>query len=137
MIVSREIACCGVRELSGLSGHRSAAAAIRAFIANASYTPDHIQKGVVYPPRFRFAVFSQASQPMGKQASYGERFATYLTKMKLGEVTETATHVNPNSGNNLKVWVWAVDHDAMIEWMKKDRTRAAKTVGGRVVLNGG
>lgn len=62
-------------------------------------------------PRFRYLFFTQAVRPgTGMSVRYGERFANYIKEHDLGFVTQTGENVNPNSGNNLTVWIWTVDH---------------------------
>lgn len=103
--------------------------------------------------RFRFATFAEAINPqyMGKDGAeptnydYGRRFAALIRKEKLGDVLETGRHVNPNSNNHLKVWIWTLDHVALKAWLEKqpeyvkarDATKtAAPTVAATVIVPG-
>jgi hypothetical protein len=113
--------CCGIKELIGISGHRSGGALLRAILEVAqesSYEDDDTP----WSGNFRYAIFSQASN--GK---YGKKFAVFIREHNLGEVIETGTHINPNSGNLLKMWVWTVDHDAVRNWSSKYGKAKAKT----------
>jgi hypothetical protein len=94
--------CCGIREIDGLSGHRTPEAVLKDL--RGRFHEDH---------KWRHAVFSQA----GKRSTYGKRFAAYITKEKLGTVVETETKVNPNSKNPLKAFIWTIDWDAMRKWL--------------------
>lgn len=143
----RSMSCCGVREISGLSGHPSAPAAMRAFVA-------YVQNPRIYPSvaeetkkvkdkdetfaadfnqRFRYVFFTQANPAKLSPTGYGFRFAAFIRKHKLGEVViaSEVDHINPNSGNHLAMWTWTVDHEALNRWAVKDkaavkRVRAAK-----------
>jgi hypothetical protein len=110
MEVGDYIDCCGIREISGLSQHRGPAAALKSFcrgVYKTEYGTD--------ASRFRYSIFSQI-----QARQYGDKFAAYILEHKLGDVIETTgRHVNPNSGNVLKVFVWTVDHDAVKLWWEK------------------
>lgn len=110
--------CCGVKELHGLSFYSQDPATFlkfhfrrdRASWEATSEDNYHIDR--LFSPNFRYAYFTQA----GRAQTYGEEFATYIKDQQLGEVVETTLNVNPNSGNELKMWVWTVDHDRLGEW---------------------
>lgn len=114
--------CCGIREITSLSRDPNPQAAIISF--GMQCYEKHL-KGEkknewgddvrIDRDNFRYALFSQASYPLSPPAVYGERFAAYILENGLGEIIETGTHINPNSKNKLKVWVWTVDHDAVKE----------------------
>ena len=80
--------------------------------------------------RFRFAIFTEAHNPTQTEdlgPKYGQRFAAMIRKKGLGDLIETGRHINPNSGNKLKVWVWTIDHAALVGWLKEDaKKRHAK-----------
>ena len=122
MYVTRDIACCGMREINLLSMHASAAIAMKAF-AEQTFNRQHTN--------FRYAVFSEANygDTRGLYA-YGREFAKFIKANKLGTVAATGWHVNPNSGNKLKAWIWTVDWDALKVWAKKARVKTPKTTIG-------
>lgn len=106
------VACCGVRELSGLSCHacdpvQMMKSFTRIYTGNNPYCRSN--------DRFRYAIFSQA----GKTSKYGLKFAAFIKEHGLGELVETGFHKNPNSGNYLKAWIWTVDHIAVRAWLAK------------------
>lgn len=80
--------------------------------------------------RFRFAIFTEAHYPMYTEDTagpkYGQNFAAFIREHRLGDVVETGRHVNPNSSNKLKVWVWTVDHAALVGWLKDDARKRHK-----------
>ena len=115
------VSCCGVREIYGVNEHRTGLAVLRRFAAHI-YDPE--KPYVVYSgnARFRFAFFTQASRPgHTPPATYGERLAACIRRSNVGNVIETEEAINPNSGNNLKMWVWQVDHDALKAWWEVDK----------------
>lgn len=65
--------------------------------------------------RFRFITFTQATTS-SSSSKYGEKFADFIKASKFGEVTKTGTHKNPNSGSDLTVFVWAIDHTTLKPW---------------------
>jgi hypothetical protein len=132
MEVHTYIDCCGIREISGLSYSRGPKLAMKSFC---QIYPKTSNKNSLYPTdgsKFRYAVFSQINN-----MKYGEKFAAYIRDNKLGDVVETTgKHMNPNSGNVLKVFVWTVDHEAVKLWMKgnlKDAKTTAKAVETEIV----
>lgn len=112
MDVSQVPHCCGIRELGGVSRHlgypRGAmlAFALRCY----GWGFDGSENA-----RFRHVIFAQARQ----DSSYGFDLAKLIGEKLLGTVVDTPFQVNPNSGNELKVWLWTVDHDAVKKWAKE------------------
>lgn len=45
----------------------------------------------------------------------GLSLAQYITENGLGEVVSSVTR-NPNSGNTIQTWVWAVNNEALNTW---------------------
>lgn len=122
--------CCGVREIGTLGAHRGPGEALWAFASEVGYNgiPGIANRGFGND-RFRFVIFSQAQSVPGKDLKYGDKFAAYIANHDLGEVISTGIHVNPNSGNHLKVFVWTIDHEAVKSLLTKDskaRKRAAE-----------
>lgn len=130
--------CCGIREISGISGHKPEAV-MKAFAKKVygdgkSHTDVwsyHYQRP--HGENWRYAVFSAAAR--GKKAAprYGDALRAYILKHKLGEVVETGVAVNPNSGNNLKAYIWTVDHEAVKVHVG---LKAAPQGGSDVVVEG-
>ena len=111
------VSCCGIREIGDLSSHKTPQQAVAAFVK---------QTLKAYRSNFRYAIFSEAvyegypgSRP---RKPYGRAFAAYLKTEKLGRVAATAWNKNPNSGNNLKAWIWTVDWEALQAWEKKHKS---------------
>lgn len=48
----------------------------------------------------------------------GHDLAQLFKENELGEITETGFHVNPNSNNKIKVWIFAPDNDKFKTWFK-------------------
>lgn len=122
------MSCCGAREITNLSISRSAPQAMQEF-GQAIYTRS-------YADNFRYVIFTAADY--GKPATYGTRFAKFIAKNNLGTVLETAKNRNPNTGNQVQMWVWTVNHDAVKAWLKKDKEiRGRKARGERPVIGRG
>lgn len=91
--------------------------------------------------KFRYLTFTEAqskdyftlSSP--KTDGYGSKFADLIREAKLGTLVETGWEINPNSSNYLKVWVWGIDHAALMKWGKKEASILAKAATYRVGSN--
>jgi len=112
--------CCGMRELSSLSAHNGNSEKALLSFGESTYffrrekviAKDgfNLERRVVDDPqvKFRYAIFTQAGRD---QAGYGFKFAAFIRENRLGDVLETPFYNNPNSGNDVKVWIWAINHD--------------------------
>lgn len=97
------VSCCGIREMGGLSEHEGHMEGFMREMGKHTIDP-----GTTTGSRWRYCIFSQAN----KGRKYGIELAAYIKEHNLGDVVETGWNVNPNSGNDLKVWMWTVDWDA-------------------------
>lgn len=124
--------CCGVKEISELSIYGSPEEALLAFdnLTYGKLIKKYKPNGVDYSwkadpfGRFRYVMFTQANAPdrgPGKTGRnlYGEKFAALITENGLGNLHETTDNINPNSSNNVKVWLWTIDHDATKAFITK------------------
>lgn len=125
----QSVACCGVREISSLSTYPDPKEAMRMF--GQGLFSKRVGE-VKTSPMFRYAVFTQAqsqSTPIcegksliDKGTGYGYRFANYIREHNLGDLIETPFNVNPNSNNNLKLWVWTINLETIKKhWEKLDK----------------
>ena len=125
-LMLNNLQCCGVKEIHGLSTHKTPEEAFRYFgmlttnkKALDCYTC--LPTDVTEPwEKFRYVMFTQAK----KSTDYGERFAAFLAKKRLGDLLETGFHVNPSADNNLKVWIWTVDWRCVRQWFEQDAKKA-------------
>jgi hypothetical protein len=51
----------------------------------------------------------------------GERLRTYILKHHLGSVLRSRVKTNPNSGNDIRVFIWTVDYKKFKSWAIKHR----------------
>ena len=119
------LSCCGVKEIRGLSYSGSASEAFREFGKLTFQRTQLDLQGNPQPApidKFRYVLFSQAGKP---EYEYGTAFAEFLREHNLGTILETSFNLNPNSGNQLKVWLWTVDWGAVKAWFA---THAEKKV---------
>lgn len=125
-----------IREQVAKAQARAAAAKVspytNGYIGQGNRTEDQ-RRNVLYEDpvqygRFRFITFAEALNPnhinsngteVDGSPDYGRKFAAFIQANKLGEVTSTGRHVNPNSGNHLKIFIWAIDHGELQKWLKK------------------
>lgn len=111
--------CCGVKELTELSGTRDPAAALMTML---NYLGRHEYGGpgsrtILHFPAAHI-IFTGVTKT---RSNYGERFANFIRENNLGEVIESVVKRNPNSGNPLKVWVWSIHRNNLEAWWKERR----------------
>ena len=100
MNLSSSSVSCGVQQLSDLSRNQE---------DNIRYASQDVNYNGFSGA---FLIFSDHAHAL----SNGSRLAAFIKKKKLGTVTATRSKVNPNSGNAIKVWVWAVDKKAVAKF---------------------
>ena len=105
------LSCCGVREITNLHGSTTPELALKKFCVGAG-----IDKS--YGPRFRHAIFTEA----GTRSKYGKNFKAFIMDNNLGEVAQSVSKRNPNSGRNVIVYVWTIDFDAIRKWASDNIT---------------
>ena len=126
--------CCGVKEIAGLSFTTSAQHAIRQFGDLTYYRQVKDCNNKILPApfeNFRYVMFTQANMP-GGMAKYGDSFAAFIQKHKLGSLVETPYNLNPNSGNQVKVWLWTVDHPKVKALLAKLHKEPAVDIAAQV-----
>lgn len=101
---------CGVRELSRLSDEADANLFA---IANSFYHPSRGQ-----PPAFCIWSNIDDLSYNGGEGTNGHRLAAFIEKNRFGEITKTGRALNPNTGNPICIWTWAVDHDKLRKYYK-------------------
>src|SRR6202007_2960824 len=75
--------------------------------------------------REAFVMFSDTDNG----ASYGgNSLCRYIRENNLGEIIEMGPRMNPNTGNQIKVWVWAPPHESL-----EPRNRAMPVPGTKLV----
>jgi hypothetical protein len=108
--------CCGVREITWLSGHTGRPKnALRSILLQSLRLR---ADGVLDRPDFAFYTFTQAhitTEPARREA-YGDQLKAAIERYGLGTVTVTAPVKNRGSGNYVKVYVWAVDWPAVLRF---------------------
>ena len=137
-----QLQCCGIKELTDLSQIGKGREADALFDLTTRY-----QGSAPTFPGCRFAIFSQAGgleypespacvfadddeycygceecepRPAALDPDgYGYRFADFIRANNLGDVEEGPEDVNPNSNHRIKMWIWNVDREAMINWVQE------------------
>lgn len=125
--------CCGVDELHGIADE-SPEDILEALVKELYHPPrpelsfDYkqsrsVKTGRTIPEKWTtnsFYIFTQANNTEDDDYSdYGEELAEFIHKHKLGEVATSATRRNPNSDNDVTVYVWAVDREAFHKFAKQ------------------
>lgn len=94
--MSYSLVSCGIREIDGLEDMWDA----DTIIANVSDIDT------------AFVLFSTTS-------SHGDELRDYVRRFKLGKVVETDWVKNPNSGNEIRAYLWQVNQDAVRKYCDK------------------
>lgn len=97
--------CCGFKEIDGLEG-QSALQSLKE-IAKDFFTDEEDAA---------FLFFTGVTNER-----YGQRFKALINKHKLGKVIETVSKKNPNSGNNIKAWIWDINKPNFRKFAKKHK----------------
>lgn len=72
----------------------------------------------------RFLIFSDKVNKTKGYESGGQKLAKEIEDNRLGDLTKSTEGVNPNSSNNIAVWVWNPDHVAIDNYLKKPQEGA-------------
>ena len=104
--------CCAVIQIASLGSEKDATTAFQNFYKSAKNN---------FENEFRFVLFSQSND---KKEKYGENFAAFIEKNKLGTITATPTKGNPAYDNEsmVKVFIWTVDWNAVNTFRENDPT---------------
>lgn len=109
-MLARTTSCCGLQELTGVSGHEGAEAALKALI---SYS-----RGTI--PHCSHLIFTGVTgRSKTGDDSYGGKLEAYIREKGLGTVTGSQIATNPNSHRRLKVWIWTLDRKAFSSWSRQ------------------
>lgn len=94
--------CCGIKELDGIEDENPEEILL-----------DATQQWFDEVPR-AYMIFSCTSYYRD-----GTRLAKYIEKHNLGKTVRTKSKLNPNSGNHLIAWLWAVNNRTLKSWLKQ------------------
>ena len=101
-----ELSCCGIREFDGLV--TSPQSNVKEMIKN---WLNEKENGSPYT----FILFSDIHT-----TTRGINTAKYIKNNKLGSIKETRKKRNPNTGNILKIWIWAINEKTTRQWAKQN-----------------
>ena len=107
MITESDISC-GVAQLSRLA-RRPKALIREAF--------DHNEQGKEWAEEFIHLLWSDNLGATGTTRG-GEKLAKVIKEEKLGKLFVTRARRNPNSDNQIKTWMWAVNWRAVKEYLR-------------------
>lgn len=107
--------CCGVKEIEGLGEHAKPQDAMAQFCHEESCKK---------PFRFLYTFTGVVRRKVADHSSsrrdnYGAKFAAFIRANHLGQVVESPTRVNPNTGNTIRHWTWAPAAETLKRWAAK------------------
>lgn len=123
----RETHCCGLGDMDGLQYHDDMGD--DEYNAGLLPSPEDCVMSAWYE-RLAFVTFAQATFRTSLLDSdeaiafykvanrQGWKLAAYIRKHKLGTIVGGRKAVNPNSGNDLRVWLWTINRPALERWNK-------------------
>ena len=105
--------CCGLNDIDELNSHRTPENAMMSLCEELYFEDggDYLDED---KPKLAFILFTELVKH-----KYAKRFATYISKQKLGTVIHTPSKVNLKSGNKIRAWIWTVDRKALKQWAKE------------------
>lgn len=125
MELNQDWQCCGFREIGHLLEDSNPERMFASFLKATELRPlsdwqkdrpEYQTKAYEQARRqdkFRYALFSGANVEIPKRAIYSDKFAKFIEANKLGSVMASDWNLNPNSGNQLKVFLWTIDWDVV------------------------
>lgn len=126
MSSARLTSCCGLGEIANLSypydqtfeQQLKGALRNKKVIVRRSYYDYHNGASRSYTySLFKGALFFTSNT--NERDNYAEQFAEGLRKNKLGKVTKLPAFKNPNTTNPITVYMWVIDKDRLIAFIKK------------------
>ena len=121
------MACCGVVEMSGIAHFRNDPTnAVVDMLCCEEYDYDSDGNDKPYlqldPPKAAHIVFTQASKTRCK-SGYGYAIASYIIQQGLGTVANSQPARNPNTSNQITVFVWTPNIAGIKSWAKRNGIR--------------
>jgi len=107
--------CCGVIEMSGIEHFNGDP-------ANAVVDMLCCEGLQLDPPEAAHIVFTQASKTRCK-SGYGYAIASYIIQQGLGTVANSQPARNPNTSNQITVFVWTPNIAGIKSWAKRNGIR--------------
>lgn len=101
------LACCGIKELEGIIEDDDPVDSIKSYVTSG-------WSGA-------FVVYSDISDDF----RIGENLTDYIRTQELGTVQSQTSH-NPNSGNELRMYVWKIDRTKLAEWAVRHKLRGIR-----------
>lgn len=132
----KDTGCCGTKEITGLSTHKTVEEAMKAFCtplfekgtgnwgyyAKTVYT-FYIFTAAVYSKEDRDKYVKQHPGYAHSYNLYGHNFAKFIRAKKLGKVWTSAALVNVafHPDHKVKVWLWSPDKVALKAWWEQNK----------------
>ena|SRR3990167_9141073 len=103
-----DTACCGLLEIDGLSHYNNSKEAMLDVC-------HELELKYNSKPNCAFLLFTGVVKD-----EYGQKFAEYIRKHKLGTVKAGGESYNPNSTHIINAWLWKVDGQRLKQWYVKN-----------------
>ncbi len=101
-------------EINGISGYEAGNDSLRGICCSIRYRWGRIVKA-----KFSTIIFNgDVSNEMGR---YPGNLYRSIKRHKLGDIVQTKSKINPNSRNNIRIYIWTVDKKALSKWFKRNR----------------
>lgn len=110
MLAIEDTSCCGVKELSDINEHETPSELLETFCK------DWFDTDKDDPGQGCLVTFTDIVSDKG---TMGPELARFITRKRLGIIKKSATRTNPNSGNSIALWVWAVNKSALKKFWRE------------------
>lgn len=110
----KRLFCCGIREARGISISQAEDTLLWLGLRLTGWTRNRpkLFKALSHKHlKFSQLIFTQAGRK-----TYGDDLAALIQEKGLGTVSAAPAHLNPNSQNMVKAYIWAIDAPALIQW---------------------
>ena len=121
MSVVGRTSCCGVRELQYIEQDYRPLQSVRNVAAALTHPMHNGFAMVFFTDICPLLKVDETGYHHGEPRKYGPKLKEYIEKHQLGKVTEGDYVLNKNSLNLVKMWVWYLDRDAILEKTKMKR----------------
>lgn len=138
---------CGIIELTSQGGHEEGAQSTVQMLYDRMYGPQAVPAALnntcPHCHQLRgdnpiggtraLCIFSHQDKRtiLNNYSNWCFDLAAYIKKQKLGEVVRTRTFLNPNSGNDICMWMWYLDKEAITRWATKRGMKSKANVQGQ------
>ena len=121
-MIINNLNCCGIKELIGFQNKKKSIKKILKETCTTKYYINHsgLLKNTFGNAYFIYSITNRQSPERGN------KLANAIHKYKLGTVIKAPTAKNPNSKNELNVWLWRINQQSLKKWYRNELKKPQK-----------